>query len=55
MTVAGFAMDIQQVTALANGVMNIQVVLNQSFGASQVPLAVVADGSPSATTAITVK
>ncbi len=54
-TVAGFAMDIQQVTALASGVSDIQVVLNQSFGASQVPLAVVADGSASQATAITVK
>ncbi len=54
-TVAGFAMDIQQVTALASGVMNIQVVLNQSFGASQVPLQVVADGSASQGAGITVR
>jgi uncharacterized protein (TIGR03437 family) len=55
LTVAGFPMDIQQVTAAANGALNIQVVLTQSFGASQVPVVVVQDGSPSAAATITVK
>ena len=54
-TAGGFAMNVQQVTAAANGALNIQVVLTQSFGANPVPLVVVQDGSSSAPASVTVK
>jgi uncharacterized protein (TIGR03437 family) len=54
-TVGGVAMPLQQVTALSATVSQIQVVLTQSFGASQVPLLVWVDGSSSVPVNITVR
>jgi uncharacterized protein (TIGR03437 family) len=54
-TVAGVEMALQQITPLAGGLAQIQVVLTQSFGASQVPLLVWVDGSSSAPVSITVR
>jgi uncharacterized protein (TIGR03437 family) len=54
-TVGGVDMALQQVTAQTGGVFQIQVVLTQSFGASQVPLEVWVDGSSSVPVNLTVK
>jgi uncharacterized protein (TIGR03437 family) len=54
-TVGGVEMALQQITALSAAVDQIQVVLTQSFGASQVPLQVWVDGSSSAPVMITVR
>jgi uncharacterized protein (TIGR03437 family) len=48
-TIAGVDMDVQQVTPLAAGIFQIQAVITQSFGAGQVPLAVIVDGACSTT------
>ena len=45
-TVAGADMSVEQVTA-SNGVFQIQAVITQSFGGSQVPLVLIVDGSAS--------
>jgi uncharacterized protein (TIGR03437 family) len=54
-TVAGVEMALQQITPLAGAVVQIQVVLTQSFGASQVPLLVWVDGSSSVPVSITAR
>jgi uncharacterized protein (TIGR03437 family) len=54
-TINGQAMPVQSVTQAANGQVQIQFVLNQSFGGVPVSLAVVVDGSSSAPMAITVR
>ncbi len=54
-TVSGLEMTVQQVTALSNGIFQIQIVVNQSFGASQVPLVVWVDGAASLPVNITVR
>ena len=54
-TVNGQPMPIQSVTSAANGQSLITFVLNQSFGGVPVNLAVIVDGSSSATTPITVR
>jgi uncharacterized protein (TIGR03437 family) len=54
-TVGGVEMPLQQISSLSATVVQIQVVLTQSFGASQVPLLVWVDGSSSAPVFITVR
>jgi uncharacterized protein (TIGR03437 family) len=54
-TVSGMDMTVQQITPFTPGVWQIQVVVNQSFGASQVPLVVWTDGTASAPVSITVR
>jgi uncharacterized protein (TIGR03437 family) len=54
-TVSGLAMAVQQVTQLTTGLYQIQIVVNQSFGASQVPLAVWVDGVSSAPISVTIR
>lgn len=54
-TIAGVDMGVQQVTPLAGGLFQIQVVITQSFGGSQVPLVLIVDGSSSAATNVVVK
>jgi uncharacterized protein (TIGR03437 family) len=54
-TVSGMEMAIQQITPLPSSAYQIQVVVNQSFGASQVPLVVWLDGAASAPVNITVR
>ncbi len=54
-TINGQQMPIQSVTPAANGQSLIAVVLNQGFGGVPVNLAVIVDGSSSATVPITVR
>jgi uncharacterized protein (TIGR03437 family) len=54
-TVSGMEMAIQQITPSGAGTYQIQIVVNQSFGASQVPLVVSVDGAASAPVNITVR
>jgi uncharacterized protein (TIGR03437 family) len=54
-TVGGMEMTVQQITPFTTGVYQIQVVVNQSFGASQVPLVVSVDGASSAPLNVTVR
>jgi uncharacterized protein (TIGR03437 family) len=54
-TVAGVAMPLQSIASVSNNQFEIQVSLTQSFGGQQVPLAVIVDGSSSATVQITVR
>jgi uncharacterized protein (TIGR03437 family) len=54
-TVGGVEMALQQVTSAGPNLFQIQVVLTQSFGASQEPLMVWVDGSSSAPITITVR
>jgi uncharacterized protein (TIGR03437 family) len=54
-TVAGAGMPVQSITPAPNNQFEIQVNLTQSFGGQQVPLAVIVDGSSSATVQITVR
>ena len=54
-TVAGMEMAIQQIAQVLSGAHQIQVVVNQSFGASQVPLVVWVDGAGSAPVNITIR
>jgi len=54
-TLNGQAMPVQSVTQAANGQVQIQFVLNQSFGGVPVNLAVVVDGSSSAPVPISVR
>ena len=54
-TVSGMEMTVQQITPFTPGVFQIQIVVNQSFGASQVPLVVWVDGTASAPANITVR
>jgi hypothetical protein len=48
-------MTVLQVTPLPNGAAQIQIILKQSFGGSQVPLMVWVDGSSSAPVNISVR
>src|SRR5205823_3771361 len=52
-TVSGMEMTIQQIAPFGAGAYQIQIVINQSFGASQVPLVVWVDGAASAPSNIT--
>jgi len=54
-TLSGVDMAVQQVTQGAPGTFQIQAVVTQSFGASQVPLALIVDGSSSAPVNVVVK
>lgn len=54
-TVAGVGMPVQSITPAPNNQFEIQVTLTQSFGAQPVPLAVVVDGSSSASVPVTVR
>ena len=54
-TISGMPMTIQQVTALSPGTYQIQITVNQSFGASLVPLAVWVDGVSSTPLNVTVR
>jgi uncharacterized protein (TIGR03437 family) len=54
-TIAGQEVTVQQVTVVAAGIAQVQVVLNQSFGAGPVPLVVWVDGSASAPVNIVVR
>ena len=54
-TLNGQSMPVQSVTPAANGQVQIQFVLNQSFGGATVNLAVVVDGSSSSPVPITVR
>jgi len=54
-TVSGVAMTIFQVTPLPGGQYQLQVILTQSFGGAQVPLAVWVNGSSSPPVSITVR
>jgi uncharacterized protein (TIGR03437 family) len=54
-TVSGIDVTILQVNPLNNGLAQIQIILRQSFGGSQVPLMVWVDGSSSAPINITVR
>jgi uncharacterized protein (TIGR03437 family) len=54
-TIAGVDMAVQQVNPIAGGSFQIQVVITQSFGASQVPLTLIVDGSSSAPVTVAVK
>jgi uncharacterized protein (TIGR03437 family) len=54
-TVSGVGMPVQSITPASNNQFEIQVTLTQSFGGQQVPLAVIVDGSSSATVQITVR
>ena len=54
-TVSGVPMTVAQVTPLANGQYQIEVVLTQSFGGAQVPLEVWVNGSSSQPVTITVR
>ena len=54
-TISGMPMTIQQVTALSPGAYQIQITVNQSFGASLVPLAVWVDGVSSTPLNVTVR
>ena len=48
-------MPVQSITPAANGQVQIQFVLNQSFGGAPVSLDVLVDGSSSAPAIITVR
>lgn len=54
-TVSGVPMTVFQVVPMANNQYQIQVILTQSFGGAQVPLAVWVNGSSSAPVTITVR
>ena len=54
-TVSGIEMTVLQVNPMPNGASQIEVILKQSFGGSQVPLMVWVDGSSSAPVNITVR
>jgi uncharacterized protein (TIGR03437 family) len=54
-TIAGVDMAVQQVVSVAPGIPQIQAVITQSFGASQVPLTVSVDGASSAPWNVVVK
>jgi uncharacterized protein (TIGR03437 family) len=54
-TIAGVDMAVQQVSQVVPGTFQIQAVVTQSFGASQVPLALIVDGSSSAPINVVVK
>jgi uncharacterized protein (TIGR03437 family) len=54
-TIAGVDMAVQQVTPVAPGAFQIQVTITQSFGGSQVPLALVVDGASSTPWNVVVK
>ncbi len=55
MTVSGVPMTVFQVNPLPNGQYQIEVILTQSFGGAQVPLAVWVNGSSSQPVTITVR
>jgi uncharacterized protein (TIGR03437 family) len=48
-------MTVQQIAPFTPGVYQVQIVVNQSFGGSQVPLVVLMDGVASAPVNITVR
>jgi uncharacterized protein (TIGR03437 family) len=54
-TVSGISMTVVGITSASNGQFQIQIILTQSFGGAQVPLAVWVDGSSSAPFTITVR
>jgi len=54
-TLSGMEMTVQQIAPFGAGAYQIQIVVNQSFGASQVPLVVWVDGTASAPMNITVR
>lgn len=54
-TISGVDMAVQQVVQVVPGLFQIQAVVTQSFGASQVPLALIVDGSSSAPVNVVVK
>jgi hypothetical protein len=54
-TLNGQSMPVQSVTQASNGQVQVQFVLNQSFGGVPVNLAVVVDGSSSAPVPVTVR
>ena len=54
-TVSGVPMTVFQVNPLPNGQYQIEVILTQSFGGAQVPLAVWVNGSSSQPVTITVR
>ena len=54
-TISGLPMQVLQVTPLAPGQFQIQIVITQSFGGTQVPLAVAVDGSSSTAVTVTVR
>jgi uncharacterized protein (TIGR03437 family) len=54
-TVSGMEMTVQQIAPFTPGVYQVQIVVNQSFGGSQVPLVVWMDGVASAPVNITVR
>jgi uncharacterized protein (TIGR03437 family) len=54
-TIAGVDMAVQQVVPVASGTFQIQAVITQSFGASQVPLTLIVDGASSAPATVVVK
>lgn len=54
-TISGMEMAIQQITALSAGVYQIQITVNQSFAAAQVPLVVWVDGSASVPVSVTIR
>jgi uncharacterized protein (TIGR03437 family) len=54
-TIAGVDMAVQQVNQVTPGTFQIQATVTQSFGASQVPLALIVDGASSAPVNFVVK
>jgi uncharacterized protein (TIGR03437 family) len=54
-TISGVDMAVQQVTQVSPGTFQIQATVTQSFGASQVPLTLIVDGSSSAPLNVVVK
>jgi uncharacterized protein (TIGR03437 family) len=54
-TVSGVPMQVQQISALPNGLIQIQIIVTQSFGTNQVPLIVWLDGAPSQAVMMTVR
>jgi hypothetical protein len=54
-TISGNEMPVGPITAISANVHQIQITLNQSFGASQVPVVVWVDGSASAPVNVTIR
>jgi uncharacterized protein (TIGR03437 family) len=54
-TIAGVEMTVAQITPAGPGVYQLQIAVNQSFGASPVPLAVWADGVSSVPVTVTIR
>jgi uncharacterized protein (TIGR03437 family) len=54
-TISGVPMQVLHIAQMPNGQFQIQIMVTQSFGGSQVPLAVVVDGSSSVPVMLTVR